>query len=94
MKTKNMKVLKNKILISTIFCLGLGLIGEMAGAQETSPIAGPAPKEIPIPRIKTSLGILPGVRELPIRKEMPDVLVMNDGQKVVNRQQWEKDGRK
>jgi hypothetical protein len=83
-----MKTSKIKILIVTILCLGLGIIWEIAGAQETSPAAGPDPKEIPLPRIKTPLGTLPGVRELPIRKEMPDVMAMNDGKKVVNQQQW------
>jgi hypothetical protein len=27
---------------------------------------------------------MPGVRELPIRKEMPDVMVMNNGKKVAS----------
>jgi hypothetical protein len=78
------------ILIAAILCLGLGVIWEMAGAQETGPAIGPDPREIPLPRIKTSLGILPGVRELPIRKEMPDVMVMNNSQKVASQRQWQK----
>jgi hypothetical protein len=85
-----MKTSKTKILIAAILCLGLSVICEMLGAQETGSATGPDPKEIPVPRIKTSLGTLPGVRELPIRKEMPDVMVMNDGKKVVNQQQWKK----
>lgn len=36
------------------------------------------------------MGVLPGVNELPVRKDMPDVMVMNDGTKVTNRRQWEK----
>jgi hypothetical protein len=71
-----MKTSKFNFLIAAILCLGLGIIGEMEGAQETGPATGPDPREIPVPRIKTSYGTLPGVRELPIRKEMPDVLVM------------------
>jgi hypothetical protein len=51
---------------------------------------GPDPREIPVPRIKTALGTLPGVNELPIRSELPDVMVMNDGKKVTTRAQWEK----
>lgn len=33
---------------------------------------------------------MPGVAELPVRKDMPDVLLMNDGTKVASRRQWEK----
>jgi hypothetical protein len=33
---------------------------------------------------------MPGVRELPVRKEMPDVLVMNDGTRVTTQEQWQK----
>ena len=58
-------------------------------AQNASP-AGPDPREIPIPRIQAPLGTLPGVDQLPVRKEMPDVMLMNDGTKVTTRAQWEK----
>ena len=34
-------------------------------------------------------GVLPDVNALPMRKEMPDPLVMNDGAKVTNARQWE-----
>jgi (4-O-methyl)-D-glucuronate---lignin esterase len=50
----------------------------------------PDPKEIPVPRIKTPLGTMPGVDKLPVRRELPDVLVMNDGKRVTTRAQWEK----
>ena len=53
-------------------------------------VDGPDPREIPVPRIRTPIGTLPGVSELPIRKDLPDVLVMNDGAKVTNRKQWDK----
>jgi hypothetical protein len=52
--------------------------------------AGPDPREIPIPRIQGSLGKLPGVDQLPVRKEMPNVMLMNDGTRVTRRAQWEK----
>jgi len=52
--------------------------------------SGPDPREIPIPPIKTSMGKLPGVDELPVRKDMPDVMVMNDGTRVKTRSQWQK----
>jgi Abhydrolase family len=51
---------------------------------------GPDPREIPIPPIKAPLGKLPGPAELPLRKEMPDVLAMDDGTKVTTKEQWKK----
>jgi hypothetical protein len=56
---------------------------------QDSPV-GPDPKEIPLPPIETPLGTLPGVNGLPVRKEMPDVMTMNDGTKITSRRQWEK----
>jgi len=58
-------------------------------AQE-APVRGPDPKEIPLPRIQTPLGTLPGVKHLPVRKELPDIMVMNNGTRVTTRAQWEK----
>ncbi len=69
------------IVLAVALCVG-------SEAQEAGPTSGPDPREIPVPRIQTSVGILPGVHELPIRKEMPDIMVMNDGTKVTTRQQW------
>ena len=43
-----------------------------------------------MPRIKTPMGTLPGVSALPVRKDLPDIMVTNDGTKVTNRRQWEK----
>jgi hypothetical protein len=57
----------------------------LANAQQA-----PDPREIPVPRIQTPMGTLPGVSDLPIRKDLPDVMVMNDGTKVTTRRQWEK----
>ncbi len=66
-------------------------VGLAAGAPE-APVsgfsAGPDPREIPIPPIQTALGPMPGVDELPVRPEMPDVLTMNDGTKVTRPEQW------
>lgn len=36
------------------------------------------------------MGTLPGVNELPVHKELPDVMTMNDGSKAASRRQWEK----
>ena len=61
-----------------------------ASAQVAGSVNGPDPREIPIPSIHTAMGILPGVNELPVRKDLPDIMVMNDGTKVTTRRQWEK----
>jgi hypothetical protein len=74
---------------SLIFALLLAP-AQMMRAQDTAAVNGPDPREIPMPRIKTAMGTLPGVNALPIRKEMPDVMVMNDGTKVTTRRQWER----
>jgi hypothetical protein len=71
-------------------CLGLRVLSTAARAQDANVPSGPDPREIPIPKIKTPLGTLPGVKDLPFRKEMPDVMVMNDGTRVTTRGQWEK----
>lgn len=60
------------------------------GMAQNAPPTGPDPREIPIPKIQTPLGSMPGVDQLPVRSEMPDVMVMNDGTKVTTRAQWEK----
>src|SRR6185369_5624855 len=62
----------------------------MVWAQVAEAPSGPDPKEIPIPPIKAPIGQMPGVGELPLRKEMPDVMVMNDGTRVTSTKQWEK----
>ncbi|HEY3415819.1 MAG TPA: hypothetical protein VGM23_02950 [Armatimonadota bacterium] len=49
-----------------------------------------AQQEIPVPRIAAPMGTLPGAADLPVRREMPDVLVMNDGTRVTTRRQWRK----
>ena len=78
------------ILIVIAACAGLGILWEMARAQDASLAGGPDPREISVPRIKTPMGTLPGVGELPIRKELPDVMAMNDGTKITTRGQWQK----
>jgi hypothetical protein len=57
-------------------------------AAQIAPADRPDPKEIPLPPIAAPMGKLPGVDELPVRKEMPDVLTMNDGTKVTKAEQW------
>jgi hypothetical protein len=66
------------------------LVAATAIAQEVRTGSVPDPREIPVPPIRTSFGRMPGVNELPIRKGMPDVMVMNNGTRVTNSQQWRK----
>jgi len=70
------------------FCILL-VMAPYTGLAQDAP-SGPDPREIPVPRIKTPMGTLPGVAALPLRKEMPGVMVMNDGTKVTTRQEWQK----
>ncbi len=48
----------------------------------------PDPREIPLPAIKTSMTPMPGVDALPIRPEMPEVMTLQNGQKVKTAKQW------
>src|SRR5689334_14931546 len=70
------------ILLTAIVCI--------ARAQDARTSSGPDPREIPVPRIKAPMGSLPGVNELPVRKEMPDPMIMNDGARVTTVRQWQK----
>jgi hypothetical protein len=58
--------------------------------SQTSGTSGPDPAEIPVPVIHTKAGVMPGVDSLPVRKNLPDVLVMNDGTRVTTLRQWRK----
>ena len=51
---------------------------------------GPDPREIPVPPIATAMPEMPGVKDLPVRTSMPDVMTMNDGSRVTSRGQWRK----
>jgi len=79
-----------RVLIFTIATLAISLLRHTAAAQDAAPVNGPDPREIPIPAIKTALGRLPGVKDLPVRQEMPDVMVTNTGSKVTTRAQWQR----
>ncbi len=52
--------------------------------------AGPDPHEIPVPTIKTRMGTLPSVKNLPVRLGLPDALTTDDGTKVTSVAQWKK----
>ena len=77
-----------KTLRVTSVLLG-GFIAASLSAQPSNSV-GPDAQEIPVPPVQTSMGTLPGVDELPIRTEMPNVLTMNDGTKVTSTNQWPK----
>ena len=69
---------------------GFWTASDPAMAENAAP-AGPDPREIPIHRgSRARSGNLPGVDKLPVRKDMPDVMLMNDGTRVTTRAQWEK----
>lgn len=78
---------------TVLFALvSLGLAAATMFAQSPSSPAGaatgPGPREVPVPRLVTRLGTLPGVTELPARPDLPDVLLMNDGSRVTTPRQW------
>lgn len=64
------------------------LLPALLCAQTPASVTGPDPREIPLPPIATPMGRLPGVAELPVRPELPDVLLMNDGTRVTTPAQW------
>jgi hypothetical protein len=61
-----------------------------AKPQSSNSVAGPDPREIPLPPVQTAMGTLPGVTDLPVQTDLPDVMTMNDGTKVTTIGQWEK----
>jgi hypothetical protein len=68
--------------------ISLALPGRTADQTTAASVNGPDPREIPMPPIKTALGTLPGVSEMPLRREMPAIMVMNDGTRVATTGQW------
>ena len=81
-----MRIQRVSFLILFVFVVVSGT----ARAQTSNSVTGPDPREIPLPAIKTPMGTLPGVNNLPVRSEMPDVLTMNNGQRVTTVKQWKK----
>ncbi|HEY3755423.1 MAG TPA: glycoside hydrolase family 28 protein [Opitutaceae bacterium] len=62
-------------------CVSTAFSGELATNRPDS-------RETSVPWIQAPLGRLPGVDELPVQKELPDVLVANDGARVTTLGQW------
>ena len=81
---------RHRFSIAFPACVAAAISLFLMSAEQTSAPNGPDPREIPLPPIRTPMGILPGVTALPVRKDLPDILVMNDGARVTNRRQWEK----
>jgi hypothetical protein len=61
----------------------LTLLGSAAAAASEE-------KEIPVPPIRTAKKPMPGVERLPVRSEMPDVLLPGDGVRVKTAAEWRK----
>ncbi len=78
--------MRNAVLIMA----AIAIAASAAFAQTNAPASGPGPGEIPLPSINIPMGTLPGVNDLPVRAELPDPLVMNDGTKVTTPEQWKK----
>jgi len=67
----------------------LPVVAALAAVLAGGPgLAQAPPQEIPVPRIASRLGPLPGADALPARPALPDVLVMNDGTRVTTPRQW------
>ena len=81
------------LALMSLAAMGVVLSGQApqpAEPEARSPILPrPDPKEIPLPVIKTSMTPMPGVDQLPNRPEMPEILTLNNGQKVKTPKQWE-----
>jgi len=74
--------------LKIVFALAIGPLSGWAGLFAQT--AGPDPKEIPLPPIKTIMKPLPGVDRLPAQPGLPDIMTMNDGTKVTTLAQWTK----
>jgi hypothetical protein len=53
-------------------------------------LALPQVARIPVPPIRTAVGVMPGVGELPARPELPAVLTFENGDRVKTAAQWAK----
>jgi hypothetical protein len=73
-----------------VAALALGVLVCAVGGQTTGSGVSdrPDPKEIPVPPIKTSMHDMPTVDQLPNRPGMPDVMMLDNGQKVKTVKQW------
>ncbi|MGD0737372.1 MAG: GDSL-type esterase/lipase family protein [Terracidiphilus sp.] len=79
--------LKDCALASDLAAGALNGSGAQTPAHSVTPMR-PDPREIPLPVITTTMTPLPGVDQLPDRAEMPDVMTLNNGQRVKTQKQW------
>jgi len=79
-----------KKVLCLVYIAAIVTVRGLGAAQNEPAPAGPDPKEIPIPEIKTELGLMPGVKDLPVREVLPDPMVMNDGTRVAKSEQWKR----
>jgi hypothetical protein len=81
---------KNHKILVALFFAAAATTATVLLAQTSPSTIPPRPdaKEIPLPIIKTSMPEMPGVDQLPNRPEMPDVMTLNNGQKVKTIAQW------
>jgi Abhydrolase family len=70
--------------------VGVGLVLCAVAQAQNGVGDGPDRRETPVPAIATSLGTMPGVSDLPVCKELPEALVMQDGSRVATAEQWAK----
>ena len=67
------------------FCAVIHTAGFAAAA-----LALPQVARVPVPPIRTAVGVMPGVGELPSRPALPDVLTFESGGRVTTAAQWAK----
>jgi (4-O-methyl)-D-glucuronate---lignin esterase len=79
-----------KKISGIVALLVFGFLGCLLIAQApTSSIPDrPDPKETPVPPIQTSMPAMPGVDQLPNHPQMPDVMTLQNGQRVRTIRQW------
>jgi hypothetical protein len=79
---------RNNKIASALLVTAAAAGGLLAQTPPSAIPSRPDPKEIPLPTIKTSMTEMPTVDQLPNRPEMPDVMTLNNGQKVKTIAQW------
>lgn len=87
-----MRNLGRSTSVFTFIVLAVALSSTAQNAvDENAPAnAGPDPREIPLPAIKTSMGTLPRVKDLPTRPELPAPLTFDSGKKVKTLAEWKR----
>lgn len=74
------------LVLSLLFSVGAMAVVLPASSQT----AGPDPREIPVPLIKTPMGLLPGVHALAAHPELPDLFTFANGKKVRTLADWQR----